>query len=95
MQLFYSKQRVLALKGFGFLELLPVMGMRTQQVASTIDDALVCKAMDMLLKWSAYEKQREKVQLQEDEQLLYVVVAHKTKKKSKSLHGKLKYKNFR
>jgi hypothetical protein len=31
------------------------------------------------------------VQLLEDQQLLYVVVAHKTKKKKKSLHGKLKY----
>jgi hypothetical protein len=43
-------KRPFALKGFGFFELLPVMAMRIQQVATTVDDALVCKAMDVLLK---------------------------------------------
>jgi hypothetical protein len=50
MQLVYSKQRALALKGFGFLELLLVMAMRTQQVVIAADNTLVCKAMDVLLK---------------------------------------------
>jgi len=76
-QQLYSKQRAPALKGFGFLELLPAMAVRTQQGVTAVDDALVCKAVDALLKWSATQKQREKAQLLEDEQLLYVVVALK------------------
>jgi hypothetical protein len=38
-QLLYSKERALALKGFGFLELLPAMVVRTQQKAITADNA--------------------------------------------------------
>jgi hypothetical protein len=53
VQLFYLKQKALTLKGFGFLELLPMMAMHSQQAGTIVDDALVCKAMDVLLKWLA------------------------------------------
>jgi hypothetical protein len=50
-QLLYSKQKAFTLKGFGFLELLLVMVVCTQQGATTIDNALMCKVMaNTLLK---------------------------------------------
>jgi hypothetical protein len=42
----------------------------------------MCKVVvDVLFKWSALQKQKEKAQLLEDEQFLYIMVAHKTKQR--------------
>jgi hypothetical protein len=59
-QLLYSNQRALALKGFGFLELLPAMVVRTQQKAIAVDNALVWNAVDALLKWATLQKESKR-----------------------------------
>jgi hypothetical protein len=64
-QLLYSKQRALALKGFGFLELLPTMAVLTQQKVIAVDNALAWNPVDALLKWSMSQKEKEKAQLLE------------------------------
>jgi hypothetical protein len=51
-QLLYSKQRAIALKDFGFLELLPAMVVRSQQKAIAVDNTLVWNAVETFLKWA-------------------------------------------
>lgn len=44
------------------------------QTSGKVDTALVEKAVDAILKWNGAQKQKEKAQLLEDDQLFYVVV---------------------
>ncbi len=54
----------------------------TQQEAIAVDNALMCKVVfNALFKWLALQKQKKKTQLLEDKQLLYIIVAHKTKQR--------------
>jgi hypothetical protein len=59
-QLLYSKQTALALKGFGFLDLLPAMVARTQQKAIAVDNVLVWNAVDALAQVVNVAKERER-----------------------------------
>jgi ribosome biogenesis protein UTP30 len=45
-----------------------------ERKSGRVDSVMVEKAVDALLKWSGAQKQREKAQLLEDDQFLYVVV---------------------
>lgn len=49
-------------------------GSAAPQTSGKVDAALVGKAVDALLKWNGAQKQKEKAQLLEDEQMFYLVV---------------------
>lgn len=50
---------------------------RQPQSSGKVDEAQIGMAVDALLKWTGSQKQREKAQLLEDDQLLYLVVSLK------------------
>ncbi len=57
-----------------------MMVVGTQQEAIAVDNTLMCKVVvDVLFKWLALQK--KKTWFLEDEQLLYIMVAHKTKQR--------------
>lgn len=81
------------MKGFGFLELLLVMAVCTQQGATALDNALMCKVVaNMLLKWSTSQKKSTHTTL--GRQLALIHYGGPQNKTKKSLHGKLKYGDF-
>ncbi|KAG0631098.1 hypothetical protein M758_1G227600 [Ceratodon purpureus] len=55
-------------------ETMDTEGGGAAQGSGKVDGSLVEKAVDALLKWNGTQKQREKAQLLEDDQLMYVVV---------------------
>lgn len=50
---------------------------RQPQTSGKVEEAQIGMAVDALLKWTGSQKQREKAQLLEDDQLLYLVVSLK------------------